>query len=97
MANHQSPSFSDGSAYRLEILDERTLRVRTPFRTIEAQFLAGGDYDGDGTDDVLVRRDLLDGAAAYEDSTLFILSREAPDAVLRVVTANDVPVPPTGD
>ncbi len=96
-ANHQSPSFSDGSAYRLEILDERTLRVRMPFRTIEVQFLAGGDYDGDGLDDVLVRRDVLDGAAAYEGSTLFILSRESPEAVFRVVTANDVPVPPTGD
>ncbi len=97
VANHQSPSFSDGSAYRLEILDERTLRVRMPFRTIEVQFLAGGDYDGDGLDDVLVRRDVLDGAAAYEGSTLFILSRESPEAVFRVVTANDVPVPPTGD
>ncbi len=97
VTNQQSPSFSDRSAYRLEILDERTLRVRTPFRTIEVQFLAGGDYDGDGLDDVLVRRDLLDTAAAYESSTLFILSRESPEAVFRVVTANDVPVPPTGD
>ncbi len=97
VANHQSPSFSDGSAYRLEIPDERTLRVRTPFQTVEVQFLAGGDYDGDGLDDVLVRRDLLGGAAAYEGSTLFILSREAPEAVLWIVTANDVPVPPTGD
>jgi hypothetical protein len=91
VANQQTPSFSDGGAYRLEILDERTLRVRTPAWTIEIQFVAGGDYDGDGLDDILVRRDLLDGAAAYEDSTLFILSREDPDAVLWVVNASDAP------
>ncbi len=85
-AKHQTPSFRDGSAYRIEILDEHRLRVRNLAWTIEIQVLAGGDFNGDGLDDILVKRDVLAEAPA---SALYVLSRDDPHGVLRVVNADD--------
>ena len=50
------------------MLDERRLQARALAWEIEVEFLAGGDFDGDGLDDVLVRRDIRDDLRAYYDS-----------------------------
>ena len=52
-ANQQIPSFSDGNVYWVKVLDERRLQARALAWAIEVEFLAGGDFDGDGLDDVL--------------------------------------------
>jgi hypothetical protein len=67
-----------------EIADERTLEVRTAEGLRRIRFLAGGDFDGDGLDDVLVKRETL---ADHPEAAVFILSRDRPDAPLRVVNA----------
>ena len=45
---------------------------------------AGGDFDGDDLHDVLVRRETLGNSL---EAAVFVLSRDAPDAPLRVVSA----------
>jgi len=68
----------------LEIADERTLEVRTAEGSIQIRFLAGGDFDGDGLDDVLVKREVL---SDHPEAAVFVLSRDGPDAPLGVVSA----------
>jgi hypothetical protein len=85
-AKGQIPRFQDGSAYETEILDERKLRVRTPAWTVEVQVLAGGDFNGDGLDDILVQRDVIAEAPA---SALYVLSRSNPREVLWVVNTDE--------
>ena len=68
----------------LEITDERTLEVPITAGTLRIRFLAGGDFDGDGLDDVLVKRDV---PSDHPEAAVFILSRNGPDAPLRVVEA----------
>lgn len=74
----------DADAGKLEIADERTLEVQTAVGSIQIRFLAGGDFDGDGLDDVLVKRETL---ADTPEAAVFVLTRAAPDAPLRVVSA----------
>jgi hypothetical protein len=58
--------------------------VRTADGTHRIRFLAGGDFDGDGLDDVLVKRETL---AESPEAAVFVLTRDAPDAPLWVVSA----------
>jgi hypothetical protein len=88
-ANQQVPSFSDGSVHWVKVLDERRLQARALAWMIEIEFLAGGDFDGDGLDDVLVRRDIRDDLRAYYDSALFVLSRDSPDGVLWALSTEE--------
>ena len=69
---------------RIKIVDERTLEVPTTAGNFQIRFLAGGDFDGDGLDDVLVKREIL---ADHPEAAVFVLSRDGPDAPLRVVEA----------
>jgi hypothetical protein len=75
---------ADADASVIEITDERTLEVRTAEGSIQIRFLAGGDFDGDGLDDVLVKREVL---ADHPEAAVFVLSRDGPDGPLRVVEA----------
>lgn len=75
---------ADSDASAIEIVDERTLEVRTADGTHRIRFLAGGDFDGDGLDDVLVKRETL---AESPEAAVFVLTRDAPDAPLWVVSA----------
>ena len=68
----------------LEIADERTLEVRTAEGSIQIRFLAGGDFNGDGLDDVLVKQETL---SDRPEAAVFILSRDGPDGPLWVVEA----------
>jgi hypothetical protein len=74
---HASPS-------GLKIADERTLEAPITAGTLRIRFLAGGDFDGNGLDDVLVKRETL---ADNPEAAVFVLSRDGPDAPLRVVEA----------
>jgi hypothetical protein len=74
---------ADADPSALEIDDERTLEVRTAEGTRQIRFLAGGDFDGDGLDDVLVKREVL---SDHPEAAVFVLSRDGPDAPLRVVS-----------
>lgn len=67
-----------------EITDERTLEASTTVGTLRVRFLAGGDFDGDALDDVLVKRETLGNSA---EAAVFVLTRDGPDAPLRVVRA----------
>ncbi len=78
------PDAVQASSYQFEILDERTIEARTALETVRIRFVAGGDFNGDGLDDVLVKRETL---ADSPDAAVFILSRDGPDAPLRVVNA----------
>ncbi len=75
---------ADAESSGLKITDERTLEVPTTAGNFQIRFLAGGDFDGDGLDDVLVKREIL---AGHPEAAVFILSRDGPDATLRVVSA----------
>jgi hypothetical protein len=75
---------ADDDLGAFEIADERTLQVRSAEGTRQIRFLAGGDFDGDGLDDVLVMRETL---ADSPEATVFVLSRDEPDGPLRVVKA----------
>jgi hypothetical protein len=68
----------------LEIADERTLEVPITAGTLRIRFLAGGDFNGDGLDDVLVKREV---PSDHPEAAVFILSRNGPDDPLRVVEA----------
>jgi hypothetical protein len=68
----------------LDFADERTLESPTTAGTLRIRFLAGGDFDGDGLDDVLVKRETL---SDQPEAAVFVLSRDRPDAPLRIVTA----------
>jgi hypothetical protein len=74
----------DARPHRIKIVDERTLEVPTTAGNFQIRFLAGGDFDGDGLDDVLVKREIL---ADHPEAAVFVLSRDGPDAPLRVVSA----------
>ena len=54
--------------------------MRTAEGSIQIRFLAGGDFDGDGLDDVLVKRETL---ADSPEAAVFVLSRDGPDGPLR--------------
>jgi hypothetical protein len=75
---------ADADASALEITDERTLELRSVEGTRQIRFLAGGDFDGDGLDDVLVKQETF---ADSPEAAVFVLTREAPDAPLRIVSA----------
>jgi hypothetical protein len=77
-----APSNADRGAFN--IADERTIDVSTAGETLEIRFLAGGDFDGDGLDDVLVKRNT---SADTPEAAVFVLTRDAPDAPLQVVSA----------
>jgi hypothetical protein len=74
----------DADASALEIADERTIEMPAAEGTLRIRFLAGGDFDGDGQDDVLVKRETLGGDPA---AAVFVLTRDGPDAPLRIVSA----------
>ena len=75
---------ADADPSALEIADERTLEVPITAGTRQIRFLAGGDFNGDGLDDVLVKRETL---AGHPEAAVFVLSRNGPDDPLRVVEA----------
>jgi len=62
--------------------------VRTADGTHRIRFLAGGDFDGDGLDDVLVKRQTL---ADTPEAAVFVLTREASNAPLQAVSAEVFP------
>jgi hypothetical protein len=74
----------DARPHRIKIVDERMLEVSTTAGTLQIRFLAGGDFDGDGLDDVLVKRETL---AGHPDAAVFVLTRDSPDGRLQVVKA----------
>jgi hypothetical protein len=78
------PDAAQASSYQFEILDERTIEARTALETARVRFVAGGDFDGDGLDDVLVKRETLSG---HPEAAVYVLTRDGPDAPLRVVSA----------
>jgi hypothetical protein len=78
------PDAAQASSYQFEILDERTIEAPTTVETVRIRFVAGGDFDGDGLDDVLVKQQVL---SDHPEAAVFILSRDGPDAPLRVVNA----------
>jgi hypothetical protein len=75
---------ADAESSGLKITDERTLEVPITAGTLRMRFLAGGDFNGDGLDDVLVKREVL---ADHPEAAVFVLSRDGPDGPLRVVSA----------
>ena len=87
----QVPAFADGRVYHLQFINERMFRAWALAWVIDIEILAGGDFNGDGLDDILVKRDLSTDVSGHEDSDLLILSRDAPDAVLRFVNVEDFP------
>jgi len=78
------PVSADADPSGLKIADERTLEVPITAGTLRIRFLAGGDFNGDGVDDVLVKREVL---ADHPEAAVFVLSRDGPDGPLRVVSA----------
>ncbi len=90
-AKRRVPTFADGSVYRLKFLDEQRLQAWALAWVVDIEILAGGDFNGDGFDDILVKRDIRAYVSGYEESDLFVLSRNAPDAVLRIVNVDDLP------
>ncbi len=79
------PTFADGRVYELKILEERRLQAWALAWVVDLEILAGGDFNGDGLDDILAKRTIRADAPGYNRTDLFLLSREAPDDVLRVV------------
>jgi len=90
-AKRRVPTFADGSVYRLKFLDEQRLQAWALAWVVDIEILAGGDFNGDGFDDILVKRDIRAYVSGYEESDLFVLSRNPPDAVLRIVNVDDLP------
>ncbi len=78
------PVSADADPSGLKIADERTLEVPITAGTLRIRFLAGSDFNGDGLDDVLVKREVL---ADHPEAAVFVLSRDGPDGPLRVVSA----------
>lgn len=85
------PTFIDGSVYHLQFIDERYLQIWALAWVIDIEVLAGGDFNSDGLNDILVKRDLRADVPGYEDSDLLVLTRDSPDAVLRIVNVDDLP------
>jgi hypothetical protein len=82
-------TFADGSVYRLKILDEQRLQAWALAWVVDIEILAGGDFNGDGLDDILVKRDIRAYVPDYQGSDLFVLSRDAPDVALWIVDSGD--------
>jgi hypothetical protein len=60
--------------------------IRTEFWSGDLSLYARGDLDGDGDEDVLVRRDGgAEGGGSYAGSALFLLSQTAGDRCIRIV------------
>jgi hypothetical protein len=49
---------------------------------------AWGDFDGDGDDDVVLSEINLSGGSAQQQFRLLVLTRNASDAVLRVIKSD---------
>ena len=75
---------ADADPTAFNITDERTIEMPTAEGSLRVRFLAGGDFDGDRLDDVLVKRVTL---TDNPEAAVFVLSRDGPDAPLRVVSA----------
>ena len=58
--------------------------VNGPTRT-ELEIYARGDFNHDGTEDMLLREDTSITGGTYSDSRLFLLTRSAPNAKLKIV------------
>ena len=91
--------------YVLSVIDKKSISFDTIFKgtswypdyidnTVRITIAGQGDFNGDGFDDLLIRREFsirVDGEMVTLESTLYVATRKGTDSVLRVV---DFIIPP---
>ncbi|WP_157619076.1 hypothetical protein [Skermanella stibiiresistens] len=67
-------------------LDTGSAELRAKDWKARLAVLARGDFDGDGIEDMLVRRDASKTGGTYASSDLFVLTRTTPSKRLHIIT-----------
>ncbi len=86
--------------FEIETHSDREIFITTRHRSARLTIVAGGDFNGDGLDDILLEtnrwqfhRDSvstgIEASTGWTENKHFILSRDCPDGVLWVVNADD--------
>ncbi len=76
-----------GDVGEIEIIDENEMIARTDFDETQFRIIARGDFNGDHLDDILIEVGIKWLESRYGGTELFVMTREAPDAVLYVLDA----------
>ena len=68
-----------------DIISDHEMTFKTDLDDVEMEILARADFNYDGFDDILLRSSVYSLKATWGGTNLYLLTRDAPESVLRVV------------